>query len=327
MIYSQSPISVGSIGSFYVEPKAEIPSVEGSLDATITTTLFVSDVIHNSVVISQRTTYASTALLIEGISSSVTLSQETSVNLAGFLGNIGNIALGQSTSTTFSGILPIQGSVDFSQASSFVASYLIIEGSLNGSISASIAFDNVGIDVVGILNLSQSTRYRSSGFTPYNIGSVEEAGSIFVMNVQNQGVSSYSNFNFNSFFQIGNDLYGCADTGLYKLEGSVDVTDKVVAVVESGSSNFDSPKLKAIADCYIDIRANEDVYFGLVANEQIDRNEYVIQFDQVEGMHRRRVKVAKGIKASTWKIKIRSEDDAFFVQKVEVIPKELDRSI
>lgn len=128
--------------------------------------------------------------------------------------------------------------------------------------------------------------------------------STWLINLSTKAFATYINYNFNSFFKYGGKYYGCASDGIYLLEGEDDDGYEIAARLQSGVTDFGFREHKLIDDVYVNMRAEKDTYISLLSNEQKKRTEYTITFDDYEGLKRRRVKTAKGIRGSTWQLTI-----------------------
>ena len=261
----------------------------------------------------------------------VTSNLETSVLFSAASGILATLENSLSTDISLLASQQINGVLTLSQNTTTVFENKVIFASLNIDVQDSISFNGwQGIVATLLLSETDSIYFSAvvqstSEIDPEN---VLAANRTVVMNTKTVGISEYSNYNFNSFFKLGGVYYGCSSTGLYKLEGDKDNTQNITGIVSTPVTNFDSHLLKNIRDAYVYIRSNGDSTFALKTNEQIDRSDYTINYDNIDGIHRRRVKTAQGIKGTTWQATFTNQDGVDFdIKQVDLIPRELSRSI
>jgi hypothetical protein len=66
------------------------------------------------------------------------------------------------------------------------------------------------------------------------------------MNAATRGLSSYSQFPFNSLAEFNGQYYGAADGGLYRLDGDTDAGDEIIWRIRTGMSNLGTGRNKAM---------------------------------------------------------------------------------
>ena len=232
------------------------------------------------------------------------------------------------TILTSSGVTGALGSLVVSQDTSISLSHFNIDGSLASSSDISLLLEG-GINATGTLTEVLNTLLTSAGIVSTSFGDLDTAITTLSMNTRTYGVSEYSNFNFNSFFNIGAKYYGCCSDGIFELTGDLDGTSQVAqSIIKTGVSDFGSQQLKATKDCYVYIRSSGDNTIRLIINEQTDRAGYPINYDNIDGIHRRRIKVAQGLRGTSWQTEFRNDSGAdFTLKQIDLIPKELARSI
>jgi len=273
-----------------------------------------------------------TTLFTDRFSDSIYIDVSTSSAFAGStLEQItGSIQTGFDNLIQFAGTNGIVGSITANVSTALSLENSWITGSIVVTTDSLVTFIG-GMDPAGVLACNQDTVTNLVGLITNPaalLGDLTKDSSVLCMNTKTNGVSTYTKYNFNSFFKIGSDYYGCSTSGLYKLVGDTDAGTEIQATLSTPVQDFDSQKLKAIRDCYAYIRSSGDTNVRLITNEQTDRSGYVLVYDNVDGIHRRRVKVAQGLRGTTWQCIITNESGAAFeLKQVDVIPKELDRSI
>lgn len=232
------------------------------------------------------------------------------------------------TILTSSGVTGTLGSLVVSQDTNISLSHFNIDGSFIVSSDINLLLEG-GINATGTLTEVLGTLLTSTGIVSTSFGDLDTAITTLSMNIRTYGVSEYSNFNFNSFFNIGSTYYGCCSDGLFELTGDIDGTNPVAqSIIKTGVSDFGSQQLKATKDCYVYIRSSGDNTIRLIINEQVDRAGYPINYDNIDGIHRRRIKVAQGLRGTSWQTEFRNDSGAdFTLKQIDLIPKELTRSI
>jgi len=150
--------------------------------------------------------------------------------------------------------------------------------------------------------------------------------STFVINTMTSAHSTYSNFGFNSYFKLANSYYGINSTGVWKLTGDLDITTSIQTDVETPISSFDKQGMKACCDAIIFGRLQGDIEVVTVNDEQEEREGFIVNQDEREGLHRIRVRIPKGLKGATWQFKLRNVDGSqFSINNFEVFLRELQR--
>lgn len=197
---------------------------------------------------------------------------------------------------------------------------------------------NVSINVTNYLTLTSSTT-----MTNVNRLNVNAALSLYMnsvlspvltkdlvftagINTTTAGHFIYSNYPFNSLFMLNGVSYGTSSSGLYSLTGTLDSTSEIEWEVTTILSNFGSSAVKYIQDAYTTLRAYGDVFFKLLSGESIERSMYTINFDGDSGIHRRRVKTHKGLRANNWQVNLSGAAPAE-VADIHITVNESKRSI
>lgn len=268
---------------------------------------------------------------IETIAAEIELHLDTEVETRSLFGNLANLSLVNiDTVSSFSGSVTVFGSFALTEATSISLENNGIEATL------SLALDTV-LNITGELPVIAVFALENSTFTNFNAGFVYTS-SIFsgssiskalCMNLHTSGVSEYTNYVFNSYFVVGGVYYGCNSDGVFALNGDLDNAAPIAqSVVVTGTSDFNTQKMKSLRDSYIYIRSAGDMHVTITGNEQVERGGYPLYYDNIDGIHRRRVKVAQGLRGTTWQAQIRNTNGVdFTLKQLDLIPYELDRSV
>lgn len=146
---------------------------------------------------------------------------------------------------------------------------------------------------------------------------VEQALAL-VLNARNAGVTTYSNWPFNSFARIGSHYYAAGPDGIYLLEGATDDGAEIEAVVRLPISDFGARVLKRVAAAYVGYRSSGPIELRLNADDG-DWNVYTMDESRGTGIYRNRVKAGRGVKGNYWQAEVRNLRGADFqIDKVEL---------
>lgn len=129
---------------------------------------------------------------------------------------------------------------------------------------------------------------------------IASAVSAYLINTKTAGHATYDNFNFNSFFKLGSDYYGCSSEGIFKLDA---ILDKPWSV-KTGVTTFGKREKKYVHDTYVETRAAADFELSETIDEQIVRSNAVVYDDSRQGLHTRRVKLPKGLSGTAWQFEL-----------------------
>jgi len=150
----------------------------------------------------------------------------------------------------------------------------------------------------------------------------------WVVNTKTGGHSTYTNYNFNSFFRLGGSYYGCAADGIYLLEGASDAGTAIEAAVTFGASNLGTDKTKRIDSAYPMLRAEAD---GAVEMRfAVDGGDvYAYQANVAEDtLEPVRIKTGRGVSGRYWTLELRNVAGAkFAVYAVKLVPVLLSRRV
>lgn len=165
---------------------------------------------------------------------------------------------------------------------------------------------------------------KINGVTQYPPASVDA----WSVNIRTGGHSQYTNYPFNGMFKLNGDYFGTSDRGLFKLDGDTDNGVVIEPVLVSGLTDFYTAKKKNINSTYIHMRVDDDVIAQFNTDEQVNRRGYRAKYDGTNGLHRRRLRSAKGIKGTNWQLQLTSEKATEFeVSQVDVDVVILGRTV
>jgi hypothetical protein len=163
---------------------------------------------------------------------------------------------------------------------------------------------------------------------------LETEGDVYdawVLNTQTAAAYQYSNFNFNSFAEFEGKYYGCAETGIYLLEGDDDAGTAISSSLRTGMTNLGTGLQKRITSAYLGYRSDGQMVLKVVSvNEAGQKIEW--WYEQVDqdapAMRSGRIKVGRGLKSVYWAFEISNKDGADFeLDVVELYPMVLERRL
>lgn len=147
----------------------------------------------------------------------------------------------------------------------------------------------------------------------------------FVLNTQNEAISTYTNFNFNS---ISNNL-AAADTGIYELVGADDDSVEIQSRIKTHVMDFGSSIHKQVPYAYIGFSSDGSLVLKAISNERGVKNERWYKcVPPRDADDTSRVKMGRGIKDKYWQFElINSNGCDFDIESIELMPLSLKRRI
>lgn len=117
----------------------------------------------------------------------------------------------------------------------------------------------------------------------------------YAINLSNGAVTRYTDYPFDNVLRLGNDFFGIAPTGVFKIGGSLDIAAPINAHAKTFSTSFGSANYKRVPYTYLSGRADNGVVVGVQADEG-DTYEYDSSFGENELLNNHRSVVGKGIR-------------------------------
>lgn len=156
----------------------------------------------------------------------------------------------------------------------------------------------------------------------------------WVFNTITGAHSRFTNYDFNSYFKLGANYYGVASNGdIYQITGDVDYSGEageatIASEIIFPVSHYDEQQNKMCSDAFVYGRGDGDLEVVFVTDEQQERTGFYVNFDGREGMHRKRVKIPKGMLGNAWQFKLKNVDgSAFDINAFEVFVRTVQRII
>ena len=177
-------------------------------------------------------------------------------------------------------------------------------------------------DVLGTAKLVLPTLFmQATGRVP----SVT-ANEAFVMHLEAQALSTYTNYPFNSMTQFNGVYLGASDAGIFALVGDTDAGTAIDAVVRLGMSDFGTSLIKRVAKAYVGYAAAGDLELRVITDGGVLRR-YKLHTTRT-GMHGWRVEVGKGILSRYWQFEVANVGGAgFTLNCVEITPTRMGRRV
>jgi hypothetical protein len=124
------------------------------------------------------------------------------------------------------------------------------------------------------------------------------------MNAATRGLSSYSQFPFNSMTEFNGQYYGAADGGLYRLDGDTDAGDEIIWRIRTGMSNLGTGRNKAMDAAYLGFTATGRVALKCIVVEPSTGEKIVHWYELTETAavtpRGRRLLVGRGLRSVYW---------------------------
>lgn len=145
----------------------------------------------------------------------------------------------------------------------------------------------------------------------------------WAMNTRTGAVSEYSNYEFNSFAQLGNKYLGASSSGLYELVGDDDAGTDIIATIKSGFAQFAGTRFTMFKGIYLGVRGEGDYVLKLVTGEGQTTTYSVAARD----MRSTRVHTGKGLRARYFAFELISDGQDFDLDTIEFVPLVAQRRV
>jgi hypothetical protein len=148
---------------------------------------------------------------------------------------------------------------------------------------------------------------------------------VWVVNLDNNASTTYSNYSYNSFARIGNRYFGASDDGLFELAGVTDAGDPIRAAIGLGDLDFGSRHLKTISECYVGMAGDGELYLKVTVHK---RSFTYKTRGFGPNLAQRRVELGRGLQANYLTVELFNKDGSDFeLDSVEFRVAELKRKI
>lgn len=149
-------------------------------------------------------------------------------------------------------------------------------------------------------------------------GFVEPNGSIttWAINAHSGAATTYDNYAFNSFGQMGLKYIGASESGLYELNGDTDDGAAVIARLKSGFMSFGQMHLSSIKGVYLGIRGGGDFFLKIEDGTGKTTTYKAVTRD----FETTRLNTGKGLRARFFRFELTSTGQDFDIEAIEFIP-------
>jgi len=199
------------------------------------------------------------------------------------------------------------------------------------SLTANVVSENFGSAVLSVPEVTsifgQAILDVPATYITATIVQVPSAYASYAMNVANNAVSSYTNYQFDHLLRFNGVYYGILGNIMFSLDGDTDNTTPIASSVEIAPSDFGSAKLKRCVYSYVSGRADQTLSVQPKADEKLVGTYTAQALDRI-GTHTRRITLPRGAKGRYWGLTIsNTEGDALDIDSVEYKVETLTRKV
>lgn len=145
----------------------------------------------------------------------------------------------------------------------------------------------------------------------------------WTMNARTGAVSEYTNYEFNSFAQLGGRYIGASSDGLYDLMGDDDDGEDIIARLRGGFMQFGGTHLSRLKAAYIAARGEGDFVLKI---ETADGVTYTYE-TSTRNMRSTKVHMGKGQRARYFNFELISTGQDFDLDTLEFVPIVVQRRV
>lgn len=148
---------------------------------------------------------------------------------------------------------------------------------------------------------------------------------VWVVNMDTRASAQYDDYAFNSFFRRGDDYYGVANDGVYKLRGNTDAGAPIDAFAAFVRTTLGIQSVKHIPTMYIGAASDG----ALVMRVDVDGvARYYKARTSSENLTNHRVDIGRGARGVYWEFELMNRDGGDFdVADITLLPVVRDRRI
>lgn len=178
------------------------------------------------------------------------------------------------------------------------------------------ASDEIGIDPTQALNLVYGLEVSEE----FEIGAAYIAPgdnfTTWAVNPKIGAVTEYTNWQFNSFAEMGNKYLGASADGLYELNGDSDDGQDIIAQLKSGYLQLGGSRYTSFKAAYLGVHGGGDWYLKL---ETGDGKSYTYMVT-ANDMETTKINLGKGLRARYFSYELTSVGQDFDIDSVEFVP-------
>jgi hypothetical protein len=148
-----------------------------------------------------------------------------------------------------------------------------------------------------------------------------------VMQIENQTLTTYTEFGYNSFARFAGKNLAASGAGLFELAGNDDNGLPISGTVTFGTTDFGSAFTKIIDRLYVGYRSQADMVLRIRTDDE-DVNYYTLPISDQVGLATQRVKPGKGLTGRYWQFTLQNLDGTdFTIDTVDVKSAQLTRRV
>lgn len=142
----------------------------------------------------------------------------------------------------------------------------------------------------------------------------------WVINLRNQALTEYDNFEFNSFAYFDGKYLAAGPGGIVELGAAeLDGADTIGWRVRTGSVDYGSTYLKRVPRMYVTGEFGGATYFRTITSEDGERT-YLLSDNGIRGDQQRRIPIGKGPKSLQWAYELEDAQNGADVRISRLLP-------
>ncbi len=145
----------------------------------------------------------------------------------------------------------------------------------------------------------------------------------WVVNTMTGATTEYTNYNFNSFAQIGHKYLGASTAGLFELNGDDDAGTDIIAHLKGGFAQFNGSRYTGFKAAYLGMRGTGEFFFKLDAGDGSTYTYKIVAQD----MQTTKVQLGKGLRARYFAYELISTGQDFDLDSIEFVPMIAQRRV
>jgi hypothetical protein len=138
----------------------------------------------------------------------------------------------------------------------------------------------------------------------------------WAVNTRTGAVTEYTNYEFNSFAQLGRTFLAASEDGLYALDGDDDAGDDIIADIKSGLFQMGGSRFTSFKAAYLGMRGEGEFFLKLVEGDGVSRTYRVVG----QTMETTKVWLGKGLRSRYYSFELVSTGQDFDLDSIEFIP-------
>lgn len=141
--------------------------------------------------------------------------------------------------------------------------------------------------------------------------SVGATFSTVAMHTENLALTTYTNYEFNSFAKFNGVYLGAKTDGIFALSGATDAGVLIDAAARLGITDFSTSHLKRVERCYVGYRTDGSMVLRVLTDGGESR-DYLLTATGQSGAHGNYVRIGRGVEARYWQFELLNRDGADF---------------